>query len=128
MCFILSNYEIKQANEDIVCYKILKHCGDKIISFYYDFEYEPGKVYSSEVGMYNVEHFIRYDSFTSKCVINGGVFHSYITKPEDLLGRCTTLIYYPEGMVFKCTIPKGAHYMENKHEYVSDKIRIDNEL
>lgn len=69
MCFILCDFTVKKANEDIVCYKILKCCGGKIISFYYDFEYELGKVYSSGINKNVIPLLIHYDGFTGRHVI-----------------------------------------------------------
>jgi len=125
MCLIV-NSELKVAQEDIVCYKVLKYsCGSWVSPF-------RGMAYLKN-HLYELGKPLQVDSHHR---INEG-FHSIIRadvakKLSDVLGYfyehyCGNKIY----CVAKCIIPKGTVYAEGLyiygekyHSYCSEKIKV----
>ena len=106
MCFYITNYKAKIAQENIVCYKTLykrKVPGgykSAIQSYFY------------KVGKNNPE--VKFRMFGS--TIEEG-YHSFSKKPKFNIGS---------KHIVECIIPKGATYYYNgiKKEYCSNRIRL----
>jgi len=125
MCFNKEtlNYTHKVAEEDIVCYKVVRRYKtekkSRWISLYKAFIYEQGELYDEKIS----DSLLR--TLDSQPWLKGCVYHSY----SSLCG-----IEYLElnwlranfAVVLKCIIPKGAIYWVNVHglKYASSAIKI----
>lgn len=108
MCLILNrDSEIKIAEEDIICYKILREDSEVYaISPYFDFEYIVGATYKINKKLKIRFGDNKYEGDDSKFVDEG--FHSF----ERLESAKAFLIirqgFLPSGCcIYKCIIPKG---------------------
>jgi len=115
MCFIIDynkHPEVKIAKKDIRCYKnLIKDKESKLISPYYNFEYELGKRESTEMRKQNI-------------IIQAG-FHTYSCKYKALSKK-----YFSSELTFKAIIPKGSRYYYSSvyKEYVSNSIVITEKI
>ena len=114
MCFLGENKKLI-ANEDIVCYKVLR----KICFRYYalcctEFRYKKNKLYKTEIKAERC-----YQRFEGIYIEEG--FHSsnsiYTAKIEWMYGAIGIT-----RVLAKFIIPKGAEYYENDKERVSNQI------
>lgn len=128
MCLIV-NSELKVAQEDIVCYKVLKYsCGSWVSPF-------RGMAYLKN-HLYELGKSIQVDKH--HCINEG--FHSFI-RADDAKKLSDVLDYFYEHYcgnkiycVAKCIIPKGTVYAEGLyiyeiygekyHSYCSEKIKV----
>lgn len=122
--------KIETANEDIICYKILRKRGNSLsFSLYMDFLYELKTLYTLDGKLQIIPETV----FGN---IEFGVhkgFHVYVYEAdarreyEFLINRG----YYHIG-VYKCRIPKGANFMRglfgDKPSIASDAIEILEEI
>lgn len=144
MCLTLTEKsEIKVAEEDIVCYKVVRRlCSGVYRSEYYGYLYETGILDKSAFGdTITITTRPRITTYQSINYLDIGVeisghervvergFHSFTCKEDAykyvkiaasrVLGEITMV-------VVKCIIPKGANYIEGTYEeypnYVSNKI------
>jgi hypothetical protein len=138
MCLTLTeNSEIKVAAEDIVCYKVVrKLCLGLYRSEFYAYLYGVGTLNASVFGVtITTRPYIVYQSITGRCVadyeqvVERG-FHSFTCKEDAYkyaeYAASRIILDDINMVVVKCTIPKGATYIEGMYEkypnYVSNKI------
>ncbi len=103
------------AEKNIDCYKVLYYqfrnqkSNIRLFSPYQHFEYEKGKVYSLNTNFraHNKD-------------VNRGL-HSYrkLERAENWNNYNNLDI-----VIVKCIIPKGAAYLKNKHEFVSNALKV----
>ncbi len=131
MCLTLNEKsEIKTAKEDIVCYKVARKDIDWrsrkdvdwcFVSPFRGMIYKFGELYSTSIG-----HPRKIGSIK---IINEG-FHSFTCKEDAYkyaeYAASRIILDDINMVVVKCTIPKGATYIEGMYEkypnYVSNKI------
>ena len=133
MCLVINHLEPKIADEDIVCYKLVKRTKIKGIykSNFQIFEYIIRQLYTNNLDIRFVDKIIKNLDTTRSglClyIIEEGMFHSYVSYlyPVILspLRNCALL---------KCIIPKGAYYFEGIFDfspnYASSQIKILEEI
>lgn len=134
MCLTLTEKsEIKVAEEDIVCYKVVRRlCSGFYRSEYYGYLYETGILDKSAFGnitittrpcitTYRSANFNQQVIAGYEQVVERG-FHSFTCKEDAYKYRYSAVSY----VVVKCIIPKGANYIEGMcseyPNYVSNKI------
>ena len=138
MCLTLTEKsEIKVAEEDIICYKVVRRlCSGVYRSEYYGYLYETGILDKSAFGditittrpcitTYRSINFNYQDITGYEQVVERG-FHSFTCK-EDAYKYAERYRYSAVSyVVVKCIIPKGANYIEGIYgeypNYVSNKI------
>lgn len=123
MCLTKKHPGFKTAKKDIKVYKVLKlKCETPEIYSgpYYDFDYEIGNEYHTEL----VER--------PNCAIIPGFevtcgFHAYIASNEAIERFCW---WYESEVLFECVIPEGSLYAISRdgRQIVSNKIRIIQKL
>lgn len=96
----------KKAENDIVCYKILKYDNNGILSspLQDSFKWELGKEYRAERATF---------SFFGD--ISKGYFHSYISEMTAFNAMHSSLGCFKKSRIFKCIIPKGTYFYEGIH-------------
>lgn len=130
---------LKTAEEDIVCYKVLKGYDMMIegkevfLSLYLNFEYVMGKKYQCkpELGL----GFIRCSGYSEYNTLDKyevhEAFHSYKYKEsalnvlESFCKHLYKTVAVSKIVAVRCTIPKGSKYVENDAYYASDAIILD---
>ena len=128
MCFDkeYGNYTHKVAEEDIVCYKVVRRYEPEIksrwITLYTDFIYEQGELYEEKFSDSLLCSLDR-QSWLEACV-----YHSY----SDLRGldiNEISWLYAHQAVLVKCIIPKGSIYWVSVHKqrYASNAIKIVSE-
>lgn len=138
MCLIIdkNNSEPITAEQDIVCYKVLrKSLEDDIVKApIYNFDYTFGQIYTIQN-----EYFKEINVYVDGCVLAEYGFHSFVTLSDAVQFKCRLSKLSPwaiEYIVAKCTIPNAARFYIGKqnfalHEdnspdgYCSEAIRID---
>ena len=110
MCLVTNNPE-QIAKEDITCYKVVFLEGNKLLSFYYGFEYILNNLYTT--GILYIHDLIEEDYI---CIERA--FHSYISLDHAMrfLQAGTTIV--------KCIIPKGAKFYQDYECFASSQIII----
>ena len=110
MCLSLLDTEIKVAQEDIVCYKVMEKQGETLISPYQNMRYKCGEMYVSETPIT-----VKYGIAMTAYVEEG--FHTFSNKKEaqhfaSTLPRWMCVCCYPcPYVVVKCLIPAGTRYV-----------------
>lgn len=125
MCLYADEETARPAENDIVCYKVMRHvyCNDRyaLRSQYYDFNYNVGKSYLCYDFSKEAERsIIRHDNY----IVERG-FHSYMKldmalfHAEDSFNSCALVIV-------KCIIPKGTLMFSavDDYEYCSERIKV----
>ena len=99
MCLLTTQQEVKIAQEDITCYKVINP--DMTSLHYTEFKWELGKLYEVEM------------EFCPKGLINtvSQAFHSYKTLMDM---KYEYVMSSKPCMMVKCTIPKGSEYCSGK--------------
>lgn len=140
MCLTLTEKsKLKTVEEDIICYKVVrKLCPGIYRSEFYAYLYETGTLNTSPFGdtitittrprittYYRGINFNFQDITGYEQVVERG-FHSFTCK-EDAYKYAERYRYSAVSyVVVKCTIPKGANYIEGMYSeypnYVSNKI------
>ena len=133
MCLVINHLEPKIANEDIVCYKLVKRTKTKGIykSSFQGFEYIIRQLYISNLDIRFVDKIIKNLDTTRSglClyIIEEGMFHSYASYLYPVI-----LSPLPHGALLKCIIPKGAYYFKGYFDdcpsYASSQIKILEEI
>jgi hypothetical protein len=123
MCFYKASIIDKKhriADDDIVCYKVVKKISDTHWkSIYYNYHYY------KTVGNGHANKPTDIEKLDKKYALEGGVFHSYSelkTAIDDLI--------WADSVVVKCIIPKGTPYWQNqlKKEYASIDLTVMEEI
>ena len=131
MCLHLNYLELKIADKDIVCYKLVEKTKIKGVykSSFKKFEYIIRRLYTNNINY----------SFANKVIKETKVFISYIQYTEEGMFHSYASYLYPVilsplpcGALLKCIIPKGAYYFEGYFDdspsYASSQIKILEEL
>ena len=128
MCLITANPIPKIADEDIVCYKLVKRTKVKGIykSSFQGFQYVIRQLYTNNIKI-EFSHKLIKDKVLFGYSIEEGVFHSYASCLYPV-----TLSPLPWCALLKCIIPKGAYYFEGYFDespsYASSQIKILEEI
>lgn len=142
MCLTINKNNLKPvtAEQDIVCYKVLRKLPNRNIlnAPIYNFEYCFGMIYST-----HEDYFCDIDICDDgECLVEYG-FHSFAELSDAVRFKERLLKFTREReweyVIVKCTIPNGACYYAgkqkfNRHEdnspdgYCSETIRIDEAL
>ena len=132
MCLTLnSDSEIKIAEEDIVCYKILREDSEVYAtSPYFEFEYIVGATYKINKKL-KIRFGDNYEGDDSKFVEEG--FHSFERCESAMAFLNIRRQFLPAGCcVYKCIIPKGTRMIfgdfGNFSSIVSEAIIIIEEV
>jgi hypothetical protein len=141
MCLIIDKNNLKPitAEQDIVCYKVLKKFPnrDTLKAPIYIFEYCFGMIYAT-----HEDYFEDVDICDDgECLVEYG-FHSFVCLEDAVNFKCLLNKTFNPGkkdydyVVVKCTIPNGTRYYTGKQKfalnednspdgYCSEAIRID---
>ena len=128
MCLITNNPIPKIADEDIVCYKLVKRTKIKGIykSSFQRFEYVIRQLYTNNIKIEFSYKLIKPETIFG-FFIEEGMFHSYASHLYPVI-----LSPLPCGALLKCIIPKGAYYFEGYFDespsYASSQIKILEEI
>lgn len=114
MCLVTNNPE-QTAKEDITCYKVVFLKGNKLLSFYYGFEYILNNLYTT--GILSTRDLIEEDYI---CIERA--FHSYTSL--DYAMRFLQEREFSNAVVVKCIIPKGAKFYQDYVCFASNQIII----
>lgn len=123
MCWTSANKPVKQiAKEDVICYKIVISRDGRVVSPYFHYEYKYHKI-NEEIAL-NIEYTLSSDINQLRLYKCRQGYHSYSSL--DFANQVYNNYFYEnDGCVFKCIIPKGSVYYDNKHgEIVSSNIII----
>ena len=129
MCLVINHLEPKIANEDIVCYKLVKRTKIKGIykSSFQGFEYIIRQLYTNNLDIRFANKSIKRSFYKRFYIIEEGMFHSYASYLYPVI-----LSPLPHGALLKCIIPKGAYYFEGYFDespsYASSQIKILEEI
>lgn len=132
MCWTSTDKPIKQiANEDVICYKILIPSREgRVVSPYFNYEYNYHKINDEiTLNIYTTPTFenvfcvdLMYKIDLYKC--DQG-YHSYSSLDFAKKVCHDSRLYEKGACIFKCIIPKGSVFYENKRgEIVSSNIII----
>lgn len=113
MCLVTNNPE-QTAKEDITCYKVVFLEDNKLLSFYYDFEYILNNLYKTTIT------FIHCQAEGYICIERA--FHSYISLDRAMKFLHVHVIY--GAAIVKCIIPKGAKFYQDYECFASSQIII----
>ena len=131
MCLITNNPIPKIADEDIVCYKLVKRTKIKGVykSSFQGFEYIIRRLYTNNINIRFVNKIVKTWCLTYPYLmynIDEGMFHSYKSNLTPILSPL------PSCALLKCIIPKGAYYFEGYFDespsYASSQIKILEEI
>ena len=120
MCLYVKGKEIKTAEEDIVCYKVLKidrnFLGQKC-------------VYTPYTGLHINKRFLKGEadfhafgptdiklenSYSSRYEVSGGFVHTCSDmESAKILCECLLTFTCPMVVIYKCIIPKGTEYIRH---------------
>lgn len=114
MCLITTNPE-HVAKEDIICYKVVFLEGNKLLSFYYGFEYILNNLYTT--GILYIRDLIEEDYI---CIERA--FHSYTSLDSAMKFLQEREIN--NAVIVKCIIPKGAKFYQDGECFASSQIII----
>ena len=110
MCLVTNNPE-HIAKEDITCYKVVFLEDNKLLSFYYGFEYILNNLYTT--GILYIRDLIEEDYI---CIERA--FHSYTSLDHAMR-------FLQAGVIIvKCIIPKGAKFYQDDECFASSQIII----
>jgi hypothetical protein len=125
MCLYADEETARPAENDIVCYKVMRRvrCDNRCVlrSEYYGFDYRVGKSYLCHEFSEEADRSIaRYDNY----VVERG-FHSYM-KIDEALSHAKDAYYYDTLVIVKCMIPKGSLMFSaiSDGEYCSERIKV----
>lgn len=127
MCLTLnSDSEIKIAEKDIICYKILREDSEVYaISPYFDFEYIVGATYKINKKL-KIRFGDNYEGDDSKFVEEG--FHSFERLQSAMDFLYSRRKFFSRCRVYECVIPKGATVIYGRFcefsAIVSDVIKV----
>jgi hypothetical protein len=119
---LLVNSSLLTANNDILAYKYVKKEGNLIVSPYYRFYWEPGKIY-------HINKLTIVKELGTLCVNDG--FHAYLAKTDQVQNGIIGLktirsIHEKDCIIAKMIIPKGSKYVLGYVGYiVSDSMILD---
>lgn len=114
MCLITTNPE-HIAKEDITCYKVVFLEGNKLLSFYYGFEYILNNLYTT--GILYIRDIIEEDYI---CIERA--FHSYTSLDHAM--KFLQEHEISDAVIVKCIIPKGAKFYQDYKCFASSQIII----
>ena len=128
MCLFINNLELKIADKDIVCYKLVKRTKIKGVykSNFLKFEYIIRQLYTNYFDIRFANKIIKHSFYKCFYMIEKGMFHSYASNLYPILSPL------PNCALLKCIIPKGAYYFEGYFDdapsYASSQIKILEEI
>lgn len=114
MCLVTNNPE-QIAKEDITCYKVVFLEGNKLLSFYYGFEYILNNLYKTVISYTR-------DLIEKDYICIERAFHSYTSLNHAMKFLQVRAIY--DIAVVKCIIPKGAKFYQDYECFASNQIII----
>lgn len=130
MCLITKWTEPKVAENDIICFKLMKRTDDTIISLFQFFEYELDKLYETEMtedpkgGPYDYE-----DSEKLEEYVREGIPHKIISEGFHAALTIQRLGWIGFNYIYKCIIPKNSlYYRDATGLIVANQIIIKEEV
>ena len=114
MCLVTNNPE-QIAKEDITCYKVVFLEDNKLLSFYYGFEYILNNLYTTGI------LYIR-DIIEEVYICIERAFHSYTSL--DYAMKFLQAYEINNAVIVKCIIPKGAKFYQDYECFASNQIII----
>lgn len=114
MCLVTNNPE-QIAKEDITCYKVVFLEDNKLLSWYYGFEYILNNLYTTEIS------YIR-DLIEEDYICIERAFHSYTSLDHAMRFLQAYAIY--GSTIVKCIIPKDAKFYQDYKCFASNQIII----
>lgn len=127
MCLYTDEETARLSENDIVCYKVVRHvhCDNRYVlsSEYYGFKYNVGKSYLCYDFRTGARHSIMWRD-NCNCVVEHG-FHSYITL-DKALSHAESMFNNSTVVIMKCIIPKGTLMFSSADysEYCSERIKV----
>ncbi len=114
MCLVTKNPE-QTAKKDITCYKVVLLEGNKLLSFYYGFEYILNNL-NETVILYT------HDLIDKDYIAIEEAFHSFtsLDRAMKFLQVCSSY----SATIVKCTIPKGAKFYQDNECFASNQLII----
>lgn len=114
MCLVTNNPE-HIAKEDITCYKVVFLEGNKLLSFYYGFEYILNNLYTTVI--LSIRDIIEEDYIYIE-----KAFHSYTSLDSAM--KFLQRRVFSNAVIVKCIIPKGAKFYQDGECFASSQIII----
>ena len=111
MCIFVQNKNLKTAEEDIICYKVLKrknlYDSTPVSPYHSEMKWDFDKLFDAPQSTLRT----RYDIYHNGWFISDGYFYSY-KYYSDAYESFKKMCYMCMYMIAKCTIPKGTQYYE----------------
>lgn len=114
MCLVTKNPE-QTAKEDITCYKVVLLEGNKLLSFYYGFEYILNNLNETVI-------LHTHDLIEKGYICIEEAFHSYTSLDRAIKFLQVRASY--SAAIVKCIIPKGAKFYQDNECFASNQIII----
>lgn len=114
MCIFVQDNKLKVAEEDIICYKVLKrkslYDSTPVSPYHNEMEWDFDKVFTAPIPKWKIE----YDEYHKGWFSYDGLFYSYnnYTDAYELMVKLSWGGAKFMYMIVKCTIPKGTYYYD----------------
>lgn len=114
MCLVTKNPE-QTAKKDITCYKVVLLEGNKLLSFYYGFEYILNNLNETVI-------FYTHDLIEEDYICIEEAFHSYTSLDRAMKFLQARTCY--SATIVKCIIPKGAKFYQDNECLASNQLIV----
>ena len=114
MCIFVQDNKLKVAEEDIICYKVLKrkniYDSTPVSPYHNEMEWDFDKQFEAPQSIWKTE----YDKYHNGWFVSDGYFYSYkyYTDAYNLFKKMSWGGMVCMYMIVKCTIAKGTQYYE----------------